>query len=151
MKTLQFKQAEQNDSELLTETAFKSKKIWSYSDEQMNLWTSELTITDSYIQKNKVFKIYDNENYVGFFSLVYKEKHLEIDHFWLLPGNTKKGYGKKSFEFIKEMASESNYKAIEVYAEPNSNGFYAKMGGKMIRKKESKIKGRFLNIYEFRF
>lgn len=95
MKTLQFKRAKPNDSELLSETAFKSKKIWNYSDEQMNLWTNELTITDSYIKRNKVFKIFDSKNFLGFCSLVYKEKHIEIDHFWLLPENIGKEYGKK--------------------------------------------------------
>ena len=149
MKTLQFKQAKQNDSELLTETAFKSKKIWNYSDEQMSLWTSELTITGSYIQSNKVFNIYKNENFVGFCSLVYKDTHIEIDHFWLLPENTGKGYGKKTFDFIKATAKKGSLNIIMVYAEPNSNGFYIKMGGKLIQRKESKIKGRFLNVYKF--
>ena len=149
MKTLQFKRAKPNDSELLSETAFKSKKIWNYSDEQMNLWTNELTITDSYIKRNKVFKIFDSKNFLGFCSLVYKEKHIEIDHFWLLPENIGKEYGKKTFDFIKETAKESSSNIIRVYAEPNSNGFYRRMGGKIIQRKESKIKGRFLNVYEF--
>lgn len=147
---LQFYEANPRDSELLTKTAWKSKKVWNYSDEQMDLWTDELTISESYIIKNRVFKIFNGENYVGFFSLVRYDSYLELDHLWLLPGNMRKGYGQKVFEFIKETAKEMKCLLIEVYAEPNSNGFYAKMGGKIIRKKESKIKDRFLNVYEFR-
>lgn len=148
--SLQFEQAIQNDSKLLTETAFKSKKIWNYTDEQMSLWTNELTITASYIEENKVFKIFDNQNYVGFFSLVLKGEFIELDHFWFLSGNTGKGYGRKSFEFIKRMAKNNNYNTLRVYSEPNADGFYSKMGGKIIQSKESKIKGRLLNVYEFK-
>ena len=148
--SLQFEQALQNDSKLLTETAFKSKKIWNYTDKQMSLWANELTITASYIEENKVFKILDNQNYVGFFSLVIKDKCIELDHFWFLPENTGKGYGRKSFDFIRKTAQKFNYDTLQVYSEPNVDGFYAKMGGEIIQSKESKIKGRFLNVYEFK-
>ncbi|EKF55293.1 N-acetyltransferase GCN5 [Galbibacter marinus] len=146
---LKFELASSNDSQLLTDTAFKSKGKWNYTEEQMALWTNELTITKSYIGENKVFKILDNKNYVGFFALILKDKFIEIDHFWLLPENTEKGYGMITFNFIKRTAQRLNYKILRVYSEPYVNGFYSKMGGKIIHSKESKIKGRFLDIYEF--
>lgn len=149
MPILKFKSASSNDSCLLTDTAFKSKRKWNYSEEQLALWTDELTITESYIRENSVFKIFDKNNYVGFFSLVKKDNYLEIDHFWLLPENTGKGYGKISFDFIQRTAQRLNYNILRVYSEPYANGFYSKMGGKIIHSKESKIKGRFLDIYEF--
>ena len=148
--SLQFEQAIKNDSKLLTETAFMSKKIWNYTDEQMSLWTNDLTITASYIEENKVFKIFDDQNYVGFFSLVPKDEFIELDHFWFLPGNTGKEFGKMSFEFIKRLAMNNNYNTLQVYSEPNADGFYSKMGGKIIQSKESKIKDRFLSVYEFK-
>lgn len=147
---IQFKPAKPTDSKLLSKTAFKSKRIWKYTDELMSLWTNELTITASYVEKNKVFKIIGNTNYIGFFSLVLKDKFIEIDHFWLLPEYTRKGYGEKVLDFIKETAKKINYKTLVVYSDPNANGFYEKMGGKIIRREESKISGRFLNAYEFK-
>lgn len=146
---IQFKSAKPTDSELLSQTAFRSKAIWNYSDEQLNLWIEELTITASYIEKNSVFKITEDSNYLGFFSLVFKDGIITIDHFWLLPGNTGKGYGRKVFDYIKEIAKEIEYKTLVVCSDPNANGFYEKMGGKIIRSNESKVKGRFLNTYEF--
>lgn len=148
--SIQFKKAQPNDSKLLSKTTFESKKMWNYTDDQMNLWIEELTITEPYIEENIVFKIFDNDKYIGFFSLVAKEEFIEIDHFWLLPKNTRKGYGGKTFNFIKKMAKELDYDILEVYAEPNANKFYEKIGGKKIRSKESKIKGRFLDVYEIK-
>jgi len=147
---IQFEQAKPHDAALLTKTTFQSKKMWHYTDVQMSLWADELIITETYILENKVFKIIGDKSYIGFFSLIIKGKLIEIDHFWLLPENTGMGYGKKTFNFIKEMARTWGYDTIEVYAEPNANGFYAKLGGKIIRVKESKIEGRFLNVYEFK-
>src|SRR5690606_25393761 len=101
-------------------------------------------------EENKVFKIFDHQNYIGFFSLVLKDEFIELDHFWFLPGNTGKEYGRKSFALIKKMAKDINCSTLQVFSEPNADGFYSKMGGKIIQSKESKIKGRFLNVYEFK-
>lgn len=146
---LKFELASSNDSQLLTDTAFKSKGTWNYTEDQMALWTDELTITKSYIEENKIYKILDNKNYIGFFAFIHSDEFIELDHFWLLPENTGKGYGTITFDFIKRTAQRLNYNILRVYSEPNANGFYSKMGGKLIQSKESKIKGRFLDIYEF--
>lgn len=146
---LQFKQAHPTDAEILTATAIKSKKMWNYPEEQMNLWADELTITTAYIVKNKVYKILRVEKYIGFISLIKKNNFLEIDHFWLLPENTGKGHGRAVFNFIVQTAKTLNYNRIRVYSEPNADGFYKKMDGKIIQKQESKIKGRYLAVFEF--
>lgn len=147
---LNFELASSDDSSLLTDTAFKSKRKWNYTEEQMALWTNELTITERYIKENHVFKILDKTNYLGFFSLVIKDKYIEIDHFWLLPENIQKGYGSITFDFIQQTAQRLNYNILRVFSEPHANGFYSKMGGKIVQSKESKVKGRFLDVYEFK-
>lgn len=74
---------------------------------------------------------------------------IEIDHFWLLPESTGKGYGRALFAFTVQTTKKLNYTVLRVYSEPNADGFYKKMGGKIIRKQESKIKGRFLSVFKF--
>lgn len=150
MENLHFIPAQPSDATLLTKTALSSKRIWQYTDAEMELWTDDLTITASYIQKNQVFNIFDGETFIGFFSLVFDDESAELDHFWLLPENIMKGYGRKTFEFIIELLKKNNYHLLEVYSEPNSDDFYKKMSGKIIRRKESKIKNRFLNVFEFK-
>ena len=146
---LQFEQALPEDAPQLTETAFSSKRKWNYTDQQMALWTIDLTITKSYIRDHRVFKIVDHNNYIGFFALVIKGNYIELDHFWLLPENTEKGYGRMTFEFILQICQRLDYKILKVFSEPYANGFYKKMGGKIVQSKESKIKERFLDVYEF--
>lgn len=147
--SIAFQQAHPTDAGILTETAVRSKKMWDYTDEEMDLWTDELTITTAYIAKNEVYKIFDSKKHIGFISLIRKDGFLEIDHFWLLPENTGKGYGRAVFNFIVQIAKTLNYNRISVYSEPHADGFYKKMGGTILQKQESKIKGRFLSIFEF--
>ena|SRR5690606_33202337 len=141
--------ADVNDSELLTATAVNSKMIWGYSEEQMSLWQTELEVTSTYILQNKVVKCFDNDNFIGFFAIQIYNEIPEIDHLWLLPGKTNQNYGRKIFQYILEYITSIGFTSIKLVAEPHAKGFYDKMGGKIINKHESKISGRFLDIYEF--
>src|SRR5690625_6564815 len=103
--------------------------MWGYSQKQMNLWGNELTITTTYIAKNKVYKIFHKTQYLGFISLVAKKTFIEIEHFWLLPKSAGKGYGRATFAFIVQTAKKRNYNVIKVFSDPNADGFYRKMDG----------------------
>lgn len=143
-------EAVSTDSKLLTETSFHSKKMWGYSDELMNLWKQDLEISEEYILKNKVFKIYDEKVFIGFFAFKSHEaKVIELDHLWLKPGQIKKGYGRSVFEFILNYLRNTGHLNFNLTAEPNAKGFYDKMGGKVLGKFQSKVSGRILDIYQF--
>lgn len=45
----------------LSELAKKSKRFWGYSDEWMDLWDDDLTLTEEYITTNEVWHI-ENES-----------------------------------------------------------------------------------------
>lgn len=149
---LEFIEAVLKDHEMLTETAIASKKSHGYSDDLMSLWKSDLEISKDYIMKNKVFKIYDNNFFIGFFGLKLNEhKIIEIDHLWLLPGRIGKGYGRLIFNYIIGYLKINGHRRAILFAEPKAKGFYDKMGGKIIGKIESKVSGRFLDTYEYDF
>ena|SRR5690606_18770763 len=149
---LKYIDADVNDSELLTATAVNSKMIWGYSEEQMSLWQTELEVTSTYILQNKVVKCFDNDNFIGFFAIQIKQNEIpEIEHLWLLPGKTNQNYGRKIFHYILDYVTSIGFTNIKLVTEPHAKGFYDKMGGKITSKHESKISGRFLDIYEFNF
>ena len=147
---LKYIDASTDDAQFLTETAFQSKKIWGYSDEQIYLWKDDLEISEDYILQNKVMKVFDNNIFIGFFALKFERSQPpEIDHLWLQPQFLRKSYGTIIFKYITEYLSEQGFSKITLVAEPNAKGFYEKLGGKIIGKFESKISGRFLEIFEF--
>ncbi|PRY02953.1 acetyltransferase (GNAT) family protein [Pontibacter ummariensis] len=117
----------------------------------MKLWQSELTVSKTYILRNHVVKVYCGQTFIGFYALIsYGEGNWEVDHLWLTAENIRKGYGKEIFRHMIEHIRNAGGTRITLTAEPNAKGFYEKMGGKVIRRLESKIVGRFLEEYEFR-
>jgi hypothetical protein len=138
------------DHELLTEIAMQSKKMWGYSDELMNLWKPDLEVTAEYISENKVVKVFDENKFIGFFGLkMIPATGVVIDHLWLIPGEIKKGYGRIIFQHIIHHLKMDGHKKVTLIAEPNATGFYDKMNGRITGKFQSKVSGRFLDIYEF--
>lgn len=147
---LEYIAAVPEDSELLSKTAVDSKKIWGYPDELIQLWKTDLEVTPNYILKNTVVKVFDGEKFIGFFALKTEEENTELDHLWLTPGNTRQNYGRMMFEYIRLYLSSIEVEKMTLLAEPNAKGFYDKMGGEVIGEFESKLSGRFLDIYEFK-
>ncbi len=149
-KQLTYTDAIPRDSALLSRTSFASKRSWGYPEEWMSLWKTDLEVTEDYISKNKVVKVFDAEVFIGFFAIIHEEENTAtIDHFWLVPQKLKQNYGREIFKYIMEYASSRDYERLSLVAEPNAKGFYEKMNGTIIGQFESKIRDRFLDIYEF--
>ena len=147
---LQYFDANFEDAELLSSLSYSSKKFWGYSDELMDLWKSDLEISKEYILKNKVVKVFEGDNLLGFFALIIDEElNAELDHLWLKPENIKRNYGRQIFQHIIDKLASEGFNKMTLLAEPYATGFYEKMNGKVIGKFQSKISGRFLDIYEF--
>ena len=147
---LKYINANVEDAKLLSSISYSSKKFWGYSDELMNLWKSDLEISNEYILENNVVKVFDEENFLGFFSIkLDEEQNAELDHLWLKPENIKRNYGRQIFNYIMHDLAKKGFSKVTLIAEPNATGFYQKMNGKVVGKFQSKISGRFLDIYEF--
>lgn len=54
---------------ILTQIAIESKKHWGYSDEQIEKWRSELTLTENEIKAESVFQLNINNKPIGVYSL----------------------------------------------------------------------------------
>lgn len=147
---LAFLPAKAEDASLLSRTAFDAKRHWGYTDEQMSLWTDELIIRPEYILRHHVLKLYGGTDYLGFTALIAGAGTWDIDHLWLLPGQTGRGYGRRVFSHLRDLARLQGAEALRVCAEPNATGFYEKMKGELIAREESRIKDRFLATYLFK-
>lgn len=127
-----------------------SKRASGYSNDLMELWKSDLEVSHQYILDNKVVKVFDHKIFIGFFAIKLAENNIaEIDHLWLIPDKMKRGYGRLIFQYIFEYLKENGHRRATLIAEPNAKGFYEKMNGKVIGQFQSKVSGRFLDIYNF--
>lgn len=138
-----------NDSKTLTEIALKSKGFWGYTDEQIQNWTAELTVSKQIILEMFVYKFLVDEKTVGFYILNQpKEKCIELEFLFVLPKFIGKGIGKQLLQHSFEKAIEFQVDAMTVLADPNAVPFYSSQGFVIVAKKDSSIAGRFLSVMQ---
>jgi GNAT superfamily N-acetyltransferase len=148
------------DSETLTNISFESKGYWKYPKEYFEIWQNELTISQNYIQRNDVF-VYENYgSIIGYYSIVNLEEDIEIcgipinrgiwlEHMFIDPQYIGKGYGTKLFSHLRKWCIEADIRNVGILADPNSKGFYEKMGCVYIREYPSTIEGRTTPFLKF--
>ena len=122
-------QSEAKDADKLTEIAKKSKAFWGYSEELIELWEKDLTITEKYIKENDTFHLYYDEMIIGFYSYFETEKGIIcLDNLFVIPDYIGKGFGKILIEDFLKKIEKTGYEKITLYAEPNAVLFYEKFG-----------------------
>ena len=137
------------DHEILTEITKKSKAYWGYSEEQLVIWSNNLTITQDYIKRNDVFKLVNNNIIVGYYSCFSEEeKSMKLDNLFVLPEYIGKGFGKYLMTDFLNRMKEIKIEKITLDSEPNAEIFYSKMGFVKIGEFETSIKNRFMPIME---
>ena len=132
----------------LTEISLISKKYWNYSDEWMEIWKDDLTITENFITNNYVYHLENDANeIVGFYAFVKFDNYIELDSLFVSPEYIGKGFGNLLMtDFLSKVREiDFNYKKLK--AEPFAEIFYKKYGFETIELQlSSKIENRYLPI-----
>ncbi|CAM1351307.1 GNAT family N-acetyltransferase [Tenacibaculum insulae] len=137
------------DVDLLTNIALISKAHWGYSNELIESWRTDLTVTLKMIEEAMVYKFIQNNKIAGFYILNQsKENNIELEMLFILPEFIGKGIGKKLLLHAFKESQRLNTNTITLLADPNAIAFYKSQGFKIIDKKESTIPNRFLPIMQ---
>ena len=132
----------------LTEISFVSKKYWNYSDEWMEIWKDDLTITENFITNNYVYHLENDANeIVGFYAFVKFDNYIELDSLFVSPEYIGKGFGNLLITDFLSKVNEIDFDFIKLKAEPFAEIFYKKYGFETIELQlSSKIENRYLPI-----
>ena len=153
--------AETVDARVLTKIAFEAKRHWNYPEDYFYVWETELTIQESDIKKNLVFKAVLNAKTVGFYSLMHVKKDFIsgnikvqkgwwIDHMFVLPKYHSKGIGRKLINHSLQILLENGGKEYFIFVDPFAKGFYEKVGAEFSHNSKSSIKGREIPVYKMK-
>ena len=133
------------DTKILTNITKKSKAHWGYSNEQMQNWSIQLTITTNYIEISEVYKLVINNLVVGYYSYVILEENIvELDNLFLLPKFIGLGLGTFLMNDFLNRCKDLKFQKVILNADPNVENFYKKHGFKTVGQIETSIKERFL-------
>jgi len=128
----EIRRARPDEAEALTGIAHAAKRHWNYPERWIAEWESALTITPDFITENEIFVVIVNEEIAGCCALVMTNRLAEIEHMWIRPEHMGSGVGRALFEHARRRAEERGAGVLELSADPNAEGFYARMGAKRI-------------------
>ena len=122
--------ATQADYERLRELTFESKAYWGYEHDLVRSWIDGLDFGSA--QERWVVEA--DGAIVAWAALIPPSGRTAVlDHLWVAPGAMGHGLGTRLFELAAARARELGANRLEWGAEPNSVGFYEKVGGRKLR------------------
>lgn len=138
---------DKSDAQELSIIALKSKSFWGYSNELLESWRNDLTVTFAMISDCAIFKFLVDDHIAGFYILnPPKDNSIELEMLFVLQEFIGKGIGKQLLQHSFEKALKLNVNSMTLLADPNAVPFYESRGFYEIDKKESSILGRFLPV-----
>ena len=146
---MKIEKALKKDAQDLTELTIRSKSYWNYSQEQIESWRDELSVSESYIVENNVYKLTENNAILGYYSYYELNKsEIMLENLFIEPHYIGKGIGNRLMSDFFNRLKNSDYRKVLLDADPNAVKFYTKLGFKVIGKRETSIKNRYLPIME---
>lgn len=135
---MNLRKALDEEAEILSNVAIKSKAYWDYNEEFIDGCMEDLTISVEYIQKNYVYIFEDDDGIIGFFAFERSEQD-RLDFLYILPKFIGKGFGKVMWENIIREAKELGIKTFTIDSDPHAKGYYEKMGATQIGETPSTV------------
>ncbi len=149
---MRIEKATVKDAKELTELTIRSKSYWNYGVQQIEEWKNDLTITAGYILEKEVYKLFDKNQIIGYYSFFLEQNNTDIklDNLFVAPNFIGKGIGKKlMIDFFRRILM-IKFNRVLLDADPNAENFYSHLGFNVIGKLESSIANRHLPIMEMK-
>lgn len=139
--------ARSTDAAPLSQLALAAKAYWGYDKEFLDSCRDELTFTaEDVVERNFIVGQVNNE-IVGFYAIGGVAPIGNLAHLWLNPSRIGSGLGRALWEHAMKSAAASGFTSLNIDADPNAEGFYIKMGAKLIGYTPSgSIEGRMLPL-----
>lgn len=148
---LHIERAIEEDSYVLTQLAIDSEGTWGFEPAFMALFRRTYRITKNFIVGNLVYKMLIDDKLIGFFGIVKEDYISTLDYFYIAPDYIGKGYGKKMWQFMREVCIENHINQIEFVTSPEAGSFYNACGAVNTDIVESLvIKGRMIPKFRYK-
>lgn len=138
--------ADPSEGELLREIAFRSKAHWGYEAATVREWVAGGDFSPRRLRELTVFVAEDEARPVGWCSVIEKGETWWLEDLWIEPAWIGKEIGARLFRHAVAHVKSLGARRLELEAEPNSVGFYERMGARYLRDSEPSSWGRTIPI-----
>jgi GNAT superfamily N-acetyltransferase len=130
----------------LKEIAISSKAFWGYELDKVREWADRGDFSAAHLGELTVFVAEAEARAIGWSSLDDRGEVWWLADLWIEPAWIRKGVGGRLFRHCARHAQRAGAKRLEWEADPNSIGFYERMGAKHLRDSEQSEWGRTLSV-----
>ena len=147
---LKMRRAIPDQAETLTQIAFAAKRHWGYPERRIQIWSPILTVSANFIEKHETYVAQKEGERVGFYAISVVEDKASLEHMWVLPEYMGQGIGAMLFNHALSRCKEFGVQVLEIESDPNAQGFYERMGAKIVGEHVGDVKGqpRILPVLE---
>jgi len=132
-----------NECEKLNSIAVNSEAFWGYDSAFMESFKTLYNITEEFIRDCAIYVVEENENIIGFYSILTNSKEASLEYFYIDPQYIGKGYGRLLWNHMIAICSKGDINHIVLVTSPQAKDFYIKMGAVQTEEVESIVmKGR---------
>jgi len=105
----------------------------------MEIFASVYKLTEETLKNQITYVMVENNQIVGFFSIIPKQRTAHLDYFYIRREQMGKGLGRKLWNHLLDLCGEKGFKEITGETEPGALPFYIKMGANQVGTTRSKI------------
>src|SRR5919201_3407465 len=143
---VRIRRADEAEGERLREIAIAATAYWGYDLDWVRRWASDGDFSPRGLRSKEVYVAEVNRRVVAWAALLSTGDVLLLDDLWMEPECMGKGIGSLLFQHVAERARALGAARLEWEAEPNSVGFYEKVGGRYLRESERTSWGRVIPV-----
>lgn len=139
-----------DDLAAVSQLGIASKRTWGYDADQMRVFTNELTLSPDAFHGLLAAEVAClGRDIVGYYTIrQHADGIVELEHLFVTPERFHQGIGRTLFSNALKQAAVRGVAMLTILADPNSAGFYERLGAKKIGDHQSSIPGRIIPIYE---
>jgi ribosomal protein S18 acetylase RimI-like enzyme len=120
------------DAAPLSALALRAKGYWGYSEEWLEAWKPELTLSPTDIRRMHVHVARVGGRIAGFYALHGGGRTLSLEHLWVGPEDIGRGVGRALLLHALKHAADRGAKNVEIESDPNAEGFYLRLGARRV-------------------
>jgi predicted N-acetyltransferase YhbS len=139
-----------DDLATVSQLGIASKQSWGYDTNQMRVFADELTLSPNAFRGLLAAEVAcRGGEIVGYYTLRrHADGSAELEHLFVAPERFHQGIGRALFSSAIKQASSRGVATLTIIADPNSAGFYERLGAKKAGDHQSSIPGRVIPIFE---
>lgn len=138
------------DAREVSELAIRSKAVWGYPPEVMDVFRRELSISGDELAARLGFGVISAGKLVGYYTTAPKGGgDVELEHLFVEPSRLRKGLGTMLLNHALATCRDRGIRRVVLLADPSAAGFYERHGARFVEDVPSSIPGRAIPKYDF--